>query len=183
MTSAWQLWLLWGVAVGLGTGSMALVFGAIVANRWFVTRRGLVIGHLLGRRLDRPAGLPAGDRPASPTARAGAGRPGWSRAFALLLVPLVCWLLRDRPADVGTAPYGAARDSTSPPAGAGHAQPGAAPWRSRTLRESARAPAFWVLFGTFWICGWSTNGLIGTHFIPAAHDHGMPPTTAPACSP
>src|SRR5690606_33681907 len=46
MTEPWQLYLLWGVAVGLGTGSMATVLAATVATRWFVARRGLVIGVL-----------------------------------------------------------------------------------------------------------------------------------------
>ena len=103
MTRAWQLWLLWGLAVGVGTGAIALVFGAIVANRWFVRQRGLVMGvfsaagasgHLLF--------LPA-------IARVADG-PGWRYAsaivtvFALLLVPLVLFLMRDRPSDVGTTP-------------------------------------------------------------------------------
>ena len=72
MTAAWQLWLLWGVAIGAGTGSMALVFGAIVANRWFEAQRGLVTGRLLGGERDRPAGLPAGHR----RARGGPGLAG-----------------------------------------------------------------------------------------------------------
>ena len=90
-------------------------------------------------------------------------------------MPLVLLSLRDPPADAGTTPYGAPADWT-PPRGAPATQ-GAA---RLALARCARAPAsrvFWILFGTFWVCGWSTNGLIGTHFIPAAHDHGMPATT------
>src|SRR3989441_6125286 len=46
MHTSWQLVLLWGIVVGLGTGSIALVLGAYIANRWFVERRGLVMGLL-----------------------------------------------------------------------------------------------------------------------------------------
>jgi predicted MFS family arabinose efflux permease len=108
--------------------------------------------------------------------------PGWRWAaglvalFALLLAPLVWLVLRDHPRDVGATPYGAGPGWTPPPAPVRTV--GAARLALRTLRESARSGTFWILFATFWICGWSTNGLIGTHFIPAAHDHGMPETTS-----
>ncbi len=175
MTSAWQLWLLWGFAVGIGTGSLALVFGAIIANRWFVTHRGLVVGIF-------SAASSTGQLVFLPTIAHLADGPGWRYAaglvacFALLLAPLVVWVVRDQPADVGTTPYGAPADWTPPtPMAAGTS---AARVALRTLRECSRSRVFWILFATFWICGWSTNGLIGTHFIPAAHDHGMPQTTS-----
>jgi MFS family permease len=175
MTSAWQLWLLWGFAVGIGTGALALVFGAIVANRWFVRHRGLVIGVF-------SAASSTGQLVFLPVIAYLADGPGWRwaaglvAAFALALVPLVLLLLRDRPEDVGTTAYGA--PPGAPPAPAVTAASGAARTALTTLRDCSRSRTFWVLFVTFWICGWSTNGLIGTHFIPAAHDHGMPPTTA-----
>lgn len=175
MTSPWQLWLLWGFAVGVGTGSLALVFGAIVANRWFERHRGVVVGVF-------SAASSTGQLVFLPAIAHLAEGPGWRWAaalvagFALLLVPLVLWLLRDDPAEVGTTPYGASSDWVPPPP-ARHDR-GAAAVAVGTLRESARSRTFWILFGTFWICGWSTNGLIGTHFIPAAHDHGMPETTS-----
>ncbi len=97
-------------------------------------------------------------------------------AFALALVPLVLWLMRDQPADAGATPYGAPADWTPPPPVT--ATRGAAVVALTTLRGVARSRTFWILFVTFWICGWSTNGLIGTHFIPAAHDHGMAETTS-----
>ena len=95
-------------------------------------------------------------------------------------MPLVWWVLRDRPADVGTTAYGAEDEPTpgDQPRRAHATQESAARLAIRTLRESSRSRTFWFLVLSFWICGWSTNGLIGTHFIPAAHDHGMPPTTS-----
>ncbi|GAB7002942.1 MFS transporter [Nocardioides sp. AN3] len=175
MTQAWQLWLLWGFAVGIGTGALALVFGAIVANRWFVAHRGVVVGVF-------SAASSTGQLIFLPLIAHLADGPGWRWAaglvalFALLLVPLVWCVLRDSPQEIGTTPYGAPADWTPPPAPAHHL--GAARLALVTLRSSARSGTFWALFVTFWICGWSTNGLIGTHFIPAAHDHGMPETTS-----
>jgi MFS family permease len=175
MDAAWQLWLLWGLAIGVGTGSLALVFGAIVANRWFVRHRGVVVGLF-------SAASSMGQLVFLPAIAHLAEGPGWRWAaglvagFALLLVPLVLLLLADSPATVGTTAYGQPADAPAPSAPV--PTRGAARVAVGTLRESARSPVFWVLFGSFWICGWSTNGLIGTHFIPAAHDHGMPQTTA-----
>lgn len=183
MTEAWQLWLLWGLAVGIGTGAMALVLGAIVANRWFVeSRRGLVTG------VFSAAGA-AGQLVFLPGIAALAAGPGWRYAAlvvtvaAVLLVPLVLLVVADHPADVGLRPLGARGDEPLPeedggPTEAATRHTGAARLAVRTLAESTRSRTFWILVGTFWICGWSTNGLIGTHFIPAAHDHGMPQTTA-----
>jgi sugar phosphate permease len=177
MTDAWQLWLLWGLAVGIGTGAMALVLGAVVANRWFVEeRRGLVTG------VFSAAGA-AGQLVFLPGIAALAEGPGWRYAAlvvtvaALSLVPLVLLVVRNHPADVGARPYGTAVDAPPEPAlTQGHGS--AARVAVQTLRDCLGSRTFWILSGTFWICGWSTNGLIGTHFIPAAHDHGMPQTTA-----
>ena len=194
MTAAWQLWLLWGICIGAGTGAMALVFGAIVANRWFATHRGLVTGIF-------SAANALGQLAFLPLIAAAATGPGWRyaagvvAALALLLAPLVWLLLHDHPHEVGTTPYGAppapqvdprthdltvdvtgvTTDLPAPPQAAA-ARPAAL--ALRTLAEASRSWAFWVLAGTFFVCGWSTNGLVQTHFVPAAHDHGMPATTA-----
>lgn len=173
MTDAWQLWLLWGFAVGIGTGAIALVFGAIVANRWFVRHRGVVVGVF-------SAASSTGQLVFLPAIAQLAEGPGWRwaaglvAAFALALAPVVWWVLRDHPGDVGTTAYGAGPDWQPAASTTG----GAARLAITTLLESARSRVFWILFATFWICGWSTNGLIGTHFIAAAHDHGMPQTTS-----
>lgn len=169
----WQLWLLWGVLVGLGTGAMALVFGSVVANRWFSKRRGLVMGLFSGANA-------AGQLIFLPSIVAIIEHASWRIAalvvtgFALLIIPLLRWPFANSPAEIGVLPYGA----TGPVAPAAKPQGSMAAATLRVLFTSARYPAFWVLAMTFWICGWSTNGLVQTHFIPAAHDHGMPATTA-----
>ncbi|HEY7486459.1 MAG TPA: MFS transporter [Streptosporangiaceae bacterium] len=172
MNATWQLVLCWGVLVGLGTGSMAMVFAATVANRWFVRHRGLVIGVLT-------AGGATGQLIFLPVLAVLADRHGWRAAAvlvsvaALAVVPLVVLVLRDRPHDVGLEPYGAAGPVDEP-----QATGGAARAALNALRTASRAKEFWLLAGGFFICGASTNGLVGTHFIPAAHDHGMSDTTA-----
>lgn len=169
MRESWQLVLLWGVLVGLGTGSMSLGFVAIVANRWFVARRGLVTGILT-------AGGATGQLIFLPLLAQLTDARGWRFASlvaagaALAVVPLIWWRLRDRPADLGVAAYGASGDLPGSPA------PRASAFAA--LARAARTRPFWLLAGGFAICGATTNGLVGTHFIPAAHDHGMPQTTA-----
>lgn len=175
MVEPWQLWLLWGVAIGVGTGCLALVFGAVVANRWFVRHRGLVMGCF-------SAASAAGQLAFLPLVVRLAEGPGWRYGAglvtigALALIPLVWLVLRDSPYDVGTAPYGAGPEWQPSPAELKHQYVSVGALAE--LRRVSRSGTFWILFGTFWICGWSTNGLIGTHFIPAAHDHGMPATTS-----
>src|SRR5829696_4839304 len=172
MTASWQLILLWGFLVGLGTGSMALSLVATVTGRWFVARRGLVSGILT-------AGGATGQLVFLPLVAAADAAWGWrsaslgTTAAALAVVPLVLWLLRDRPRDVGVVPYGGtAADDADP------VRTGAARTALRGLLSGARTVPFWLLAGGFFICGLSTNGLVQPHFIPAAHDHGMPITTA-----
>lgn len=173
MTQAWQLWVLWGLFVGVGTGSLALVFGAIVANRWFVRHRGVVTGVF-------SAASSTGQLAFLPVIASLAEGPGWRWAsgliavFSLLLAPVVWLVMRDQPQDAHTTPYGAPANWAPAPPVHGNA----ARTAIRTLKEASRQPVFWILAVTFWICGWSTNGLIGTHFIPAAHDHGLPETTS-----
>ncbi|ROQ98080.1 sugar phosphate permease [Streptomyces sp. 2132.2] len=171
MTASWQLVLFWGVLVGLGSGSMALAFAATVTNRWFTARRGLVTGILTaagasGQLIFLPLlswlVVHHGWRPAAVTVSLA----------ALAVVPFVWLLLRDHPADVGLAPYGGSYAEKPAPA------LGAARRAVTVLFKAARTGPFWLLAGTFAICGASTNGLVKTHFVPAAHDHGMPVTAA-----
>lgn len=172
MTSSWQLILYWGVLVGLGSGSMALAFAATVTDRWFVARRGLVTGILTA------AGA-SGQLVFLPLLSWMVEHHGWRPASvtvaltAAAVVPLVLLLLRDHPADVGVAPYGATEFVPKPPP-----LTGAARRTLGVLASAARTGPFWLLAGSFAICGASTNGLVKTHFVPAAHDHHMPVTTA-----
>lgn len=173
MTASWQLVACWGVLVGLGTGSMAMSLVATVTGRWFVRHRGTVAGVLA-------AAGSTGQLVFLPVLSWLAVQHGWRAAAltvaaaSLSVVPLVLWRLRNHPSDLGITAYGGA-DGQTPPA---LHRSGAAMLAVHGLLDAARRPAFWVLAGTFAICGATTNGLVQTHFIPAAGDHGMPETTA-----
>jgi MFS family permease len=172
MTASWQLVLLWGVLVGVGTGSISMGFVATVATRWFEARRGLVTGVLT-------AASATGQLIFLPIVAQVTTTHGWRwaslivAAAALSVVPLVLVFMRNHPQDKGLTPYGATASAESAvvPASSFKAA-------FEGLRIGARVPAFWLLAGSFAICGMTTNGLIGTHFIPAANDHGMPTTVA-----
>ncbi|MGN6607328.1 MAG: MFS transporter [Jatrophihabitans sp.] len=175
MHHAWQLLLLWGVLVGVGTGSMSMALVATVSTRWFVARRGLVSGVLT-------AATATGQLIFLPLLATLTSHHGWRTASltvsiaALAVVPLVLGLLRDHPHDVGLQAYGATAAEPGPPPAARTGSSAAAALRG--LRLGLRTPVFWLLAGSFAVCGATTNGLIGTHFIPAAQDHGMPVTVA-----
>jgi len=167
----WQLVATWGVLVGIGTGSMAMSLAATVVGRWFSARRGLVTGVLA-------AAASAGQLVFLPLVAQLAQAFGWRvpslviAAVALAVVPLVVLFLHERPADRGVLAYGAPADGAA-------VVPAAARLTAfSALRLAVRRRAFWFLAAGFAICGASTNGLIGTHFVSAAHDHGMPATTA-----
>ena len=169
----WQLIATWGVIVGIGTGSMALVFAATVANRWFVKNRGIVIGLLT-------AASATGQLIFLPGLSHLANTYGWKSvsiavaSFALAVVPFIFLFLKEKPADLGYLPYGAP-DDWQPPA---KSELGAGALAIDTLKQGSKKKDFWYLVGSFFVCGLSTSGLIGTHFIPAAHDHGMATTLA-----
>jgi sugar phosphate permease len=175
MTKIWQLMLLWGVVIGIGTGMTALVLGATIATRWFAGRRGLVIGILT-------ASVATGQLVFLPLLASLTGRFGWRIALALVCVMLgvsafaVLLMMRDRPSDVGLRPFG---DTGTEPLPA--PAPNNAPIMAAalgTLREAARTRAFWILFGTFFVCGASTNGLVQVHLIPMCLDFGIPQVQA-----
>ena len=168
MREFWQLMLLWGLVVGLATGLTAMVFAATVANRWFVKRRGLLIGLL-------SASSATGQLAFLPLGAWLATHYGWRSALlpsgigVLVAGILAVLFLADRPADIGLAAYGEAGAAAPPAAPAGNAFKAA----FAMLGEAARHPAFWALFATFFICGLSTNGLVQTHFISFCSDFGM----------
>jgi sugar phosphate permease len=172
MSESWHLMILWGVLVSVGCGALALVFGATVANRWFVKRRGLVTGVF-------SAAYATGQLIFLPLFGYFIEHQGW-RFASITISLLAAWIilpvmiyLRDRPSDLGLRPYGADSEFIE------KSVPSQTKLNSvAVLKLALRRPAFWALAGTFFVCGWSTNGLIGTHFIPATHDHGMPLNTA-----
>jgi sugar phosphate permease len=166
MTTEWQFLLLWGVLVGAGTGVTAMVLAAVVATRWFDARRGVVLGLL-------SAANATGQLIFLPMLARVVESNGWRPAAMIVsaaaaVVFVIVWLfMRDRPGDLGLRPYG--QDPNSPPSTAARPM---APLAA--LAMAARTRAFWILAGTFFICGASTNGLIGTHLISACHDVGIP---------
>jgi MFS family permease len=169
MTKPWQLIATWGVLSGVGSGCVAMVLAATVVNRWFVARRGLMMGLL-------SASTSTGTLIFLPGMAALAQYSGWKSvvlAIALVtaaLVPLVMLLVPDRPADIGAQPYGAPADAPADE-GLSRANPLAAAFSH--LVGAVRKPNFWFLFGTFFVCGFTTNGLVGTHMISLCADHGL----------
>jgi predicted MFS family arabinose efflux permease len=167
MTEPWQLYMLWGAVNGIATGAIAVPLAAIVANRWFVARRGLVTGLMTASNASgQLVFLPA-----------LAWLAGFDWRYAAVVVaaaalcivlPLVAAFVRDRPRDIGLEPFGATRPAPEP-------APVDNPFRLTVtaLRDASASRTFWLLAGTFFICGATTVGIVGTHLIPAAHDHGI----------
>ncbi|WP_316237822.1 MFS transporter [Bradyrhizobium sp. SZCCHNR1015] len=175
MSQVWHLVLLWGVVIGIGTGMTALVLGATIATRWFVARRGLVVGVLT-------ASVATGQLVFLPLLASLTERLGWRVALALVCIALgvsataVLLLMRDRPSDLGLRLYG--DKGTEPIATPAPVTTPILTAALGTLRDAARAPVFWMLFATFFICGASTNGLVQVHLIPMCLDFGIPQVQA-----
>jgi len=169
----WHLWALWGIGVGIGAGSMALVFAATIANRWFVARKGIVVGALT-------AATATGQLVFLPLLSHFAIAYGWKSVSltvggaSALVIPFIYFFLKEKPEAIGITPYGAP-DNWQPPA---PNEMSAGRIAVDTMQKASKNRDFWILFFSFLVCGLSTNGLIGTHFIPAAHDHGMGETVA-----
>ena len=167
MTTLGQFTLLWGILSGIGTGVASAVLGATVANRWFTRRRGLILG-LFG------AATSAGQMIFTPLLIVLIEGLGWRGSVAILggvalltLLPVLT-LMRDTPADLGLEPYG------GPAPSAGEPSLGMA----RTVARAVHVPEFWLLAGSFFICGATSNGVIGVHFIPHSIDQGIAQGTA-----
>jgi MFS family permease len=168
MTASWQLVLTWGVVSGIGSGCVTGVLAATIVNRWFVSNRGLVMGLFA-------ASTSTGTLVFIPVLSAIAQDHGWKPvvicvAVAMaVLIPLVFWLLPEWPADVGQTPFGADADHVHETRTTGN------PLKTAfsALGEGVRNRDFWLLAATFFVCGFTTNGLVGTHMIALCHDHGM----------
>jgi len=173
ITRPWHHWALWGIGVGIGAGSMALVFAATIANRWFVARKGIVVGALT-------AATATGQLVFLPLLSHFAIAYGWKSVSltvggaSALVIPFIYFFLKEKPEAIGITPYGAP-DNWQPPA---PNEMSAGRIAVDTVQKASKNRDFWILFFSFLVCGLSTNGLIGTHFIPAAHDHGMGETVA-----
>jgi predicted MFS family arabinose efflux permease len=169
MTAPWQMILVWGVLVGGATGVAAMTLAATVVNRWFTSHRGLAMGILT-------ASSATGQLVFLPVLAAIAERFGWRpvvlvvAAAAALVLPLVAWLLPERPADLVLRPFGEAADAPPPVA---VAQKNPITLAFGTLGMASKTRDFWLLAGSFFICGASTNGYVGTHLIAMCADHGM----------
>lgn len=169
MTQSWQYLLSWGVVSGIGSGAVAPVLGAAVVNRWFARRQGLIMGLL-------SASTATGALIFLPVlawlTREGQWQPlVWAVSGACLaLVPLVLLLVPERPSDVGATRFGEKPGVVPPRPAAGAGHPGAA---FAVLARAARVPTFWLLAGTFFVCGLTTNGLVGTHLVAFCGDHGI----------
>jgi MFS family permease len=165
----WQFFLFWGIVVGIGTGAVGNVLGATIAHRWFRTHRGLVIGAF-------GAATSTGQLLFIPAMAALTDNAGWRSAIVLLagacllvLIPVAIFM-RDRPEDVGARAYGEQLVVS--------AEDRAADKRSTPMRVALRTTDFWLLAGSFFICGYTSNGLVGTHLIPHAIEHGFTTVTA-----
>jgi predicted MFS family arabinose efflux permease len=170
MTQPWHLMLLWGVLSGIGSGCVASVLGATIVNRWFVSHRGLVMGLMT-------ASTATGNLIFLPALAAIAERHGWKPVVvtvavaAAVLIPLILWLLPERPSEIGIRRFGASADEAEE----AEAQQRDNPFTValRALFSAMRRRDFWYLFATFFICGFTTNGLVGTHLIALCGDHGI----------
>lgn len=175
MRELWQLIALWGVVIGVGTGMTALVLGATVASRWFEKRRGLVVGLMT-------ASNATGQLVFLPLLATLTETIGWRAALTFVVViltvgfALAALLLRDHPADLGLAPYGGTEIKPPPRKGGKLIELLTVPLM--TLRDAAKTSVFWVLFASFFVCGFSTNGLIQQHWISICGDVGITPVGA-----
>ena len=173
MSAPWQYVATWGVFSGVASGSVAMVLGATVVNRWFVTNRGLMMGLLT-------ASTATGTLIFLPGMAALVEWGGWQAVVVTVaivsaaLVPLAYFFVPERPQDIGLRPYGAAEGELPSTGPQGNALANA----FNALFEAARTKTFWYLFATFFICGFTTNGLVGTHMIAFCGDMGMPAVQA-----
>jgi MFS family permease len=174
MTQPWQFIATWGVMAGLGSGAVAMVLGATVVNRWFVSNRGLMMGVI-------SASAASGSLVFLPAMAALAQNGGWQPVAIVIalatgaLAPVAWLLLPERPSDIGQARYGAGPDDAPPQnLPARQALTGA----FTALGRAAKTQTFWLLFGSFFVCGLTTNGLVGVHMISLCIDYGLPEVRA-----
>lgn len=173
VTALWHLFVLWGVMLGVGTGMTALVLGAVVSSRWFTKKRGLVLGIF-------SASTATGQLLFLPIATWLIENVGWRVSVlpivvgCALMALLVILLMSNRPSEIGLTSFGEL------PSAANTANTASVPTMVLNfktpfiaLADAAKTQTFWILAGTFFICGLSTSGLVQTHFITLCGDNGM----------
>ncbi|HSY29848.1 MAG TPA: MFS transporter [Burkholderiaceae bacterium] len=169
MSMPWHMMLAWGILVGAGSGVAANTLAATIVGRWFETRRGLAMGLLT-------ASSATGQMVFLPLMAYMVDHYGWrSVAFlvstvAALAIPLVAIFLPERPQDIGLQTYGTVGDAP-PEVRAETKNPLAIAFSA--LGRAIKIRDFWLLFFSFFICGMSTNGYIGSHFIAMCGDYGI----------
>jgi sugar phosphate permease len=177
MDKFWQFFLVWGVVVGLGAGGVGSVLTATVGNRWFIAKRGLALG-ILG------SASSTGQLIFIPLFMAMITYAGWRLGsmiliiVAIILLPLIFFFMRDDPSEVGLEPYGAGDPNAAGSGGVGALRGMRSGKATITAREVLAHPTFWLLAGSFFICGGTANGLIGTHLIPHEIEIGIPQVAA-----
>ena len=152
MKQPWQLIALWGALVGTGTGMVAVVMGATVVQRWFHAHRGLALGLLT-------ASSATGQLIFLPLLAKLVVHSGWRwavvtiSAVALIVAPIAFWVMRDRPQDKGLKPFGLPDTEDLPTPVGGN------PFLAAisALRMASRSREFWILAGSFFVCGASTK--------------------------
>jgi len=167
VTKPWQMMLTWGVLTGLATGTIANVLGATIVSRWFKTQRGLAMGLFA-------ASVSTGQLVFLPVLAVLIDWLGWRSAsmcvavVTLVVLPVIYFMVPERPSSIGLRAMGATQDDPPPMAGN--------PFLNafRVLGKGLRSPIFWLLSSSFFVCGLSTNGLVGTHLIAFCLDHGIP---------
>jgi MFS family permease len=177
MTEFWQFFLVWGIVVGLGAGGVGSVLTATVGNRWFIAKRGLALG-ILG------SASSTGQIIFLPLFMAMITYAGWRLGsmtlivVAIILLPLIFLFMRDDPAEIGLEPYGAGQSGGASSGSATSLRGMSAKNATITAREVVSHPTFWLLCGSFFVCGGTANGLIGTHLIPHEIEIGIPQIAA-----
>ena len=177
MKSEWQLILIWGVMLGIGSGLFLTVLSTQVANRWFVKRRGLAVGILT-------AATATGQLILLPVLANFVENYSWRSAILLIFALSILMLIvigifmKSWPEDLGLTPYGQEEAPTEEILSSTKRNP--FKMAISSLLEGIKVKEFWLLAGSFFICGLSTSGLIGTHFISYCISFGIPLVTAAA---
>lgn len=179
MKSEWQLILIWGVMLGIGSGLFLTVLSTQVANRWFVKRRGLAIGILT-------AATATGQLILLPVLASLVENYSWRTAIGLVftlsivMLLIIALFMKSWPKDKGLTPYGHDEESMEVTTMSDTMKRNPFKMAITSLIEGLKVKEFWLLAGSFFICGLSTSGLIGTHFISYCISFGIPLVTAAA---